>query len=558
MNAIHDPFIHKLPPEIGSHIFRFSLPTLDDQAPEPWDEWKQVTEVLRLGAVCQKWHQLAWATLNLWELLYVNIGPPTERSLVESLPGLLSKWLSWSGMRPLTIFFQQYEDDNIYPFLSDKLAVETLECVTDLIIEIINQHSDRWRNLHLNVAANIPGHLCGSTQPNQLLSLELGIDGRRSPTQKFIMKSKPSPTQLTLFEFSPTSVDIGWDNITCANLQGVSVSECLELLRLAPALEYYRVIPDEDPTVPDDTATLHPRLRSLYFSFSGMHFLEMINIPSLAEWTHDTGSNPLSATILVSLFERSSCCLKMLTLNDIPFTSANFRLLLQAVPSLEYLWLYISQDQSHNGEMDDILARIFRSPSVTSAIPQEEITQELFLPRLWLIYCAGDDPSFAPFSWDLIPYLYRLGHRHSLTFQSIAYQSHINDEVSRQLLQLTDEGADSWPDNWREWGFSWELLGETFKLFFHRIMKREMVLLELSWNIMHLQGSSPVRNALGEIMWNEDIPRIVSHLCSFNFPYGPIGMWCHTSLPLSSRNPLLKLRNKVTISVCTLISHNRV
>jgi hypothetical protein len=29
MNEIHDPFIHKLPPEIGSHIFRLCLPTLD-------------------------------------------------------------------------------------------------------------------------------------------------------------------------------------------------------------------------------------------------------------------------------------------------------------------------------------------------------------------------------------------------------------------------------------------------------------------------------------------------------------------------------------------------
>jgi len=442
MNAIHDPFIHKLPPEIGSHIFRLSLPTLDDQAPKPWDEGKQVTQVLRLGAVCQKWRQLAWATPNLWELLYVNIGPPTERSLVESLPGLLSEWLSRSGMRPLTIFFQQYEDDNIYPFLSDELAVEALECATDSIIDIFNQHSGRWRNLHLNVAANIPGRLCGSTQPNQLLSLELGIDGRRSPTQQFVMKSKPSPTHLTLFEFSPTSVDIGWDNVTCANLQGVSVSECLELLRLAPALEYYQVMPEEDPRFPDDTTILHPRLRSLYFSFSATHFLEMINVPSLEDWTHDVGSNPLSATILVSLFERSSCSLKFLTLNDVPLTSTNFRLLLQAVPSLEYLWLDISQDQSHNGEMDDIFSRIFCSPSVTSATPQEEITQELFLPHLQLIYCAGDDPLFAPFSWDLIPYLYRLGHRHSLTFQSIAYPSHINDEVSRQLLQLTDEGVD--------------------------------------------------------------------------------------------------------------------
>ena len=262
MNAIHDPFIHKLSPEIGSHIFCLCLPMLDDNECDPQDERKEVTRVLRLGAVCQKWHQLAWATPNLWELLYVNIGPPMERSLVESLPGLLREWLSRSGMLPLTIFLQQFEDGDNSPSYTDspdEFVVKTLEHVTDKIVHIINLHSGQWRNLHLDVAANIPERLCSSIQPNQLFALKLRIEGERSLTQKFVIKSKPSPMHLILHNFVPTSIDIVWDNITCADLWEVSVSECLELLQLAPALEYFLVIPEEDnPTISIDTITLHP------------------------------------------------------------------------------------------------------------------------------------------------------------------------------------------------------------------------------------------------------------------------------------------------------------
>jgi hypothetical protein len=446
MNAIHDPFIHKLSPEIGSHIFRLCLPTLDDNGRDLRDEGKEVTRVLRLGAVCQKWRQLAWATPNLWELLYVNIGPPTERSLVESLPGLVREWLSRSGMLPLTIFFQQFEDgDNSpsYTDSSDEFVVKTLEHATDEVVHIINLHSGRWRNLHLDVAANIPERLCGSIQPDQLFALKLRIEGERSLTQKFVMKSKPSPTHLTLHNFAPTSIDIVWDNVTCVDLQGVSVSECLELLQLAPALEYFLAIPEEDnPTISVDTITLHPRLRSLKYSYEGTQFFEAIKVPSLEEWTRDAGGDPLSVISMVSLLQRSGCNLKILNLVCVPLTTTNFRLLLQAIPSLEYLELYISQDRSHKGEMDDIFTRIFRSSFVTSAIPPEETTRESFLPRLQFLYCAGDNPKLAPFSWDRIPQLYYQGHRRSLTLESIVYESHISDEVAHQLLQLANEGVD--------------------------------------------------------------------------------------------------------------------
>jgi hypothetical protein len=397
MNAIHDPFIHKLPPEIGSHIFHLCLPTLDFEDIEIWTEAATLsTRVLKLGAVCRKWRQLAWTTPDLWDTLFLSIPPSTRRSLSESLPDLLREWLSRSGMRPLTIFFRYHgcsKASDSYNGLSNASTVKILESTADLVIEVINLHSGRWRNLHLDVGADLPERLCGSIQPNQLFGLELAVDGERSPTQKFIMKRKPFPTRLILVNISPTSIDIGWGNITRAFL---NANECLEVLRRAPALEHCLAEPLDEAAV-EFGATFHPRLRSLAFTSIGTNFLEAINVPSLEEWIHNTDSGPLPVTAMVSLLERSGCCLKILNLKHMSAPPDDLSILFQAMPSLERLRLHLSVKNT-DGVMDDILARIFNSSPCNSTIPSEESNRQSFLPRLQVLECMPSFAMFAAFS----------------------------------------------------------------------------------------------------------------------------------------------------------------
>ena len=440
MNEIHDPFIHKLPPEIGSHIFRFCLPTFDLGR---WRSAARFTRVLRLGAVCRKWRQLAWATPELWDTLYRTIPPSMKCSLVEGLPGLLHEWLSRSRTRPLTIFFRYFrrsqesnDDSPSYDEFSDESTIITLEPVADLVIEVINLHSGRWKKLHLDVSADIPERLCGSMQPNQLRVLELGIDGGTLPMPKFMMKSKPFPTQLALNNISPRSIDIGWSNITRAFLFGLNVNECLDVLQRAPAiLDYCLAKCRDDATVKLGTTILHQRLRSLDSSSTGTRFLEAINVPSLEEWTH---SGPLPMTAMVSLLKRSGCCLKILNLRNISAPPDDLSNLFQAMPSVERLRLHF---RLPNGIMDDILARIFNSPPGNSTIPSEDASHESFLPYLQFMECTTFDGT-EPFSWNRIPRFYRQGHRRSLTLKSAAKESHISDDTALQLLKLTDEGVD--------------------------------------------------------------------------------------------------------------------
>ena len=116
-----------------------------------------------------------------------------KRSLAESLPGLLHEWLSRSGIRPLTIFFRYLvssEESDYSPSdaeFSDESTVDTLESTTDLVIDVINLHSGRWRNLHLDVGApDISERFCGSAQPNQLFG-----PSSKSVTRYRLSKNSP-------------------------------------------------------------------------------------------------------------------------------------------------------------------------------------------------------------------------------------------------------------------------------------------------------------------------------------------------------------------------------
>ena len=447
INAIHDPFIHRLPPEISSYIFRLCFPTLNFESSHLWNEAAAFTGVLNLGAVCRKWRQLAWTTPHLWDTIFITIQPSTRRSLAETLPDLLREWLSRSGMRPLTIFFRysgcsEGSDSSDLSMLSYKCAGKALDSAADLVIEVINLHSGRWRNLHLDVGPDIPERFCGSIQPTQLLFLDLAMDGGSSPTLKFVMKSKPFPTQLALTNFPPTMVDIGWDNITRAILWDLTADECLEVLQRAPVLEYCmaELWDNHDVTVNLGTIILHQRLRSLNSSYDGTRFFEAINVPSLEEWVHDIRGYPLPMTAMVSLLERSGCCLKILDLQNISAPPNDLSKLFQAMPSLERLILRFGSVKNADGVMDDILARIFNSPSSNSTIPSEDANHESFLPYLQFIECMTSC-GMAPFSWNHIPQLYRQGHRHSLMLVSAAKESHISDETALELLKLTNDGV---------------------------------------------------------------------------------------------------------------------
>jgi len=115
-------------------------------------------------------------------------------------------------------------------------------------------------------------------------------------------------------------------------------------------------------------------------------------------------------------------------------------ILFEAMPSLECLQLHFLSVENANGVMDDILARIFNSPSSNNTTSSEDASREFFLFRLQFTECTTFRRTVA-FSWNHISQLYRQGYRRSLTLKSTAKQSYISDETALEPLKLTAEGV---------------------------------------------------------------------------------------------------------------------
>ena len=323
-NAIHDPFIHKLPPEIASHILCLSLPTLNNGEDGPntiHGQWsifrKEWAAPLKLGSVCRKWRQLAWSTPNLWTTVYIRIKPSMTPSTAESLPGLLREWLGRSGTLPLTIYFfsfHEFTDFVVEDGLSDSLSdidftgtwTDTLDVAASLVIGILDFHSARWQNLYLKASADMIERFSGSAEPKQLVSLEvIDIMAGDSPSQappKFMRESGLIPTHLKLTYFPPTSINLRWDNITHATLTPITHEESLDFLRQASNLEYYCALSHDSPVIviTIQTPIFLPQLRSLDLGTRNLEYiLDAMSLPSLKEWTQNTYDEDLPVAAIM-------------------------------------------------------------------------------------------------------------------------------------------------------------------------------------------------------------------------------------------------------------------
>ena len=124
----------------------------------------------------------------------------------------VAEWLEWSACLPLTIRLDVHQQwvhaEHIY----------------HRVINILNEHSERWHDMFFDLPVGNLHRLCGSSHGNILCRLVLhypfsGSHSEPCGVSIFSMKSKPSPTDLTLRTVSLTYVDIAWNNLTVAFIQ---------------------------------------------------------------------------------------------------------------------------------------------------------------------------------------------------------------------------------------------------------------------------------------------------------------------------------------------------
>ena len=426
MNANHDPFILKLPPEVASHIF--ILFKGDSQKSQ--GRRANLSVIFLLGAVCKGWRQLARSTPQLWSTLAFFLPNPEKSVIMDTLPPLIVDWLERSGGLPLTLdicFRRPYASGSI-PLAEGLVS----------IINALNQHSRRWHDVSFNLPPLYLGRLCGSSPPEDLCYLSIHNSAARSHRDtnvKFKMNTQPSPMKFTVSAIPCKAINISWDRLVYLDVSSTSLDGVLEVIRDATLLEIC-VLNDLSPPVSDfptsETIIRHPHLRTLELLWNEARVLSKIisslELPSLESWMLRSEENYIGVDA-ISFLKRSGSRLKKLDLwqDDAP-AFEDFEQLLLTTPHLQCLKVDCNDFPLM---VDAILEQISKSPPSASQIGNHTD----FLPHLQHLELR----SIELHAWDCIPLIFQWPHRKLLRLD-IYMEITISDEISSALVQLVDEG----------------------------------------------------------------------------------------------------------------------
>jgi len=430
INAEHDPFNFRLPPELASLIFSLSMGK-EDYEPGHSTLRKLPTQFL-LGSVSRWWRQLACSTPQLWSTISFTL----VKKNTNVLPPLqfINNWLQLSGSLPLTLW------------ITENSAFDFPRETCRPVIDSLTRHLGRWYDVTLDLDQHYFNHFRAASPPSNLYNLEISScevsDIDDPPTPHFSIP-RPSPTRLTLRSFPLSAIDIEWVNITCLTLAFISLDECIEAIKSAPLLESCKLL-SLDPLTDEDSPAFHSKhlfrhtgLRKL--TLEGIEvdllivFLELMDFPSIEELSYEL-ENETEVECLISFLNRSRICLKRLALLINEDIRGALKKLLDAVPDLSNLECEFSSHMPFVVvPINDFLQRLSSSPPILPG------GSPGFLPNLQSlvlrIHVAGTP------LWQNVPPIFSLSHRKPLNFKIETKDWRLKlDDGLLSILELIDQG----------------------------------------------------------------------------------------------------------------------
>lgn len=423
LNRAHPSIIHRLPPEVASIIFTIYASDVSGRHLP-----------FTLGAVCQRWREIAWSTPSVWQTLDICFSP---KEISRTRLQLMEGWLNRSGRLPLSITLIGYRlDSEFYRF--------------HRLIDIINRYCNQWYSLDLTLPSSLLARFDDSTCvsfPMYKLSLRSSIDDHPIDTL-----SRVAPQVVEIYGLSCGHLSLNWTgitDITCIRLP--NVGEALQILRLCPSLRKCKFGFSRNGVQLPYAAGFHithAMLESLDIAPCGVSFLEYFfkstTFPVLKHLRFLPPYNYVETDEFISFLTRSSTVLKSLVIEDWDLTGEELTRIARSVPSLESL--QIAYGSSANKDGHDLFYHALASHIPTKNNPIPSSTEPL-LPSLQTFGWFG----FKTFPWEVVPGFFAplskngSTRRRPLTTIHICCCRHENDaisyidkEVLSQLSEFTD------------------------------------------------------------------------------------------------------------------------
>ena len=418
----------KMPPEVVSEIFELCMPHRPANHNPHSDSKFDFSAPFILGAVCQQWRRIAWSTPRLWTTISMDLS-----TALSQLP-LARGWLSRSGTLPLSVFVRAR---NKFSILSN----------ADFgpLISFLNENAHRWQSLVLDLPVSTFSCLRGDPQGRSILK-----------TLKFVPLVHPeAPSGVVRwtscsnnFDHKPTVVDvawmpfpfigINWVNVTQAKVSGFSMDQVFELLRSAPSMiqcSVFSISANENhypvPRYPIPSKFIsHPNLEYLHLHLRVGETLPLsrLSLPPLSVLTLGW-HGVLNAQDFISLIERSSPPLRVLTIANPTIRAGDFLQLLQAVPTITTLQLKMGKDYDTKA--------LFRILSDSALVRSDEGHRQL-LPKLEAFEYIG----FQNFPWSAVPKLFgpisELGHPGRRPLSRLHIGCYCNTPHDGELVLIND------------------------------------------------------------------------------------------------------------------------
>ncbi|KAF9480613.1 hypothetical protein BDN70DRAFT_599780 [Pholiota conissans] len=368
-NHHHDPFIHRLPPEIASKIFEFCIPDimaldLSDRSLHSHELWAPLV----LSAVCRRWRSISHSTPQLWRNLPLICDPHSggdmeeEEQWVLTRRQLVRQWIDRAGELPISINFYSSTEDYILDLYEDS-ANRAYQ-----MIDVLNDYAHRWQYLKFS------GHLkilyTFSTDTHslpQLRMLELdlnsglrGMDGILNLRPRYLERLEMPGSMLAI-------VDFDWKHLTQLTLFSGSLSQCFGALQYGVSLTHC--------------------IFQKPFSNLSCPALKTLKISDPAR-----KQDRVEMSFIVDFLWRSGCSLEELLLFCGSLSSSSIVSLCEGIPTLQHLSLVFSAK-------DPVPTTLFSHLAVASVIDSRK--EPRFLPALRLLNVMGENIEYN--DWKMLP-----------------------------------------------------------------------------------------------------------------------------------------------------------
>lgn len=447
MNDTRDPFVSRLPREIACHIFSNFLPTdVDDFYSVPCQPYLvrpiSITP-LYLGAVCQSWREIVWATPMLWSSISVDMF-----AISKITAQLVHDWLGRSGQLPLYIRLHagiEHGAPEHYPIPSH------CDVHARRVIDAVNAYANRWTYIDLELPTSFMLHVRCFSGPKSAMVKTLRLNLLASDvfeppldrTMQIGLYGNLSPTKLLIRGLHLSQVGIQWNGLTRVEAFDLSLAECLDLLRIAPAMTHLLL------TRLSKVGTCHTSGQQLVFCHRELRSLSLRTVYRYAVAALDTLFERTSFPALthlvfeqVPIFSESSvkalidnitrsesCLLNMeIKISTLPIDCSKAIAMFHALPTLETLALEL-------GRYEDTPCL---DPILTALVMNIGNNGRVLLPRLKSLTIRK-----TRFTWDRLFQIlppYHLSSLLSLRIILPCTQS-LNDDVVRELSNLKRRGT---------------------------------------------------------------------------------------------------------------------